>query len=379
MRGSGFFGFFFALAGCLVAAGCAQDQVLPDVGGDPVCGDGVVEQGEACDNTSAGCVDCQVAPGWVCTDNMCKQTCGDGIVGTGPTCANPHRDTACDMTGYWEVSETDYTCDDTFHSPQTSSNWYLYHITQTGNSFVVDQELDCGVHVTGSATVDYTPAAAQALMYLNPMDGSGTLPKRAGTSQSSGNGCTFSLDRWYKIGGVETSYLPTDFSAMQPLSALLPLPSVSDPINGADDPPGATDPQNDGFDGIAIQVAGIVNGIRHSAQRNWKQYATTTAPVPAAALTFDVPGSFDLQENILHVSGCGTSCALLETGAAASTAPGKITFSFIGKTLTSSRVAAVVAGQPRKNVKADLTTCTNVRAALPHETMPPANACPQSL
>ncbi|HEX3344256.1 MAG TPA: hypothetical protein VHS09_06770 [Polyangiaceae bacterium] len=93
---------------CLLAtAACAKDVVLPDQGAESVCGNGVVEPGEACDVASTGCVDCQVAQGWVCADDVCTQTCGDGVVGTGPTCADPHRDTDCDMTGYWAVSETD--------------------------------------------------------------------------------------------------------------------------------------------------------------------------------------------------------------------------------------------------------------------------------
>ena len=367
-----------ALLLSVAAASCANDVVEPENGVEPDCGDGVVEAGEACDNTSQGCVDCQVAPGWVCTNNVCKAACGDGVVGTGPTCENPHRDTDCDMTGYWSVSETDYTCDDVFHQAQTSSDWYLYHITQTGNSFKVDEELDCGVHVTGSVTVDYTPATQKALMYMNPMDGSGSYPARQGTSQAMAGGCAVTLDRWYKIAGVEESYLPPLFSAKPTLSSLTALPMVSDPINGPDNPPGATDPDGDGYPGIGIQITGIVDGIRDSAQRNWKAYATTSTPVVAAALTFNVPGAFDLQENILHVSQCGTGCALLDTGAAASTAPGMITFSFIGKTLGSARVSQIVAGQPRKSITADLTTCQNVQKAVPHQTKAPANACPMT-
>jgi hypothetical protein len=365
-----------ALALSVALASCANDVVEPEVGQEAVCGDGTVEAGESCDNTSAGCIECQVAPGWVCTNNVCTATCGDGVVGTGPMCTNPHRDTACDMTGYWSVSETDYTCDDDFHAPQTSSNWYLYHVTQTGNSFVVDQELDCGVLVTGSVTVTYTPATLKALMYLNRMDGGGSYPSRHGTSTMVDGGCAVTLDRWYKVEGVTDAYLPASFSADPPLSSLPPLPSVMDPIHGTDDPAGATDPDGDGFPGIGIQVNGIVNGVRDSAQRNWKQYSTMGAAVPASAITFDVPGNFDLQENILHVSQCGDGCALLDTGAMASTAPGKITFSFIGKTLGSPRVSQVVTGKPRQNVQADLTTCQNVQKALPHVKTAPSNACP---
>jgi hypothetical protein len=166
---------------------------------------------------------------------------------------------------------------------------------------------------------------------------------------------------------------------MPALASLPALPSISDPVNGNDTAgviPGTTDPDGDGFGGLAVQVTGIVTGVRDSVQRDWKQYATTDTPVPAAALTFDVPGAFDLQEDILHVSDCGTGCGLLTTGAAASTAPGYVAFSFIGKTLGSSRVAAVVVGPPRKNLTADLATCVNVQQAIPHDSSAPSNACP---
>jgi hypothetical protein len=283
------------------------------------------------------------------------------------------------MTGYWSVSETDYTCDDVFHQPQTSSNWYLYHLTQTGDDFTVDAELDCGVHVTGSVTVDYTPPALDAIMYLNQMDGTGSHAARHGTSKATAGGCAVTLDRWYKVRGTDETYLPADFTAAPALSSLPALPTVSDPLAGSDPPGGgATDPDGDGFGGIAFQITGIVNGVRDSAQRDWKQYATTGTPVVAAALTFDVPGAFDLQESILHVWQCGTACGLLTTGATASTAPGKITFSFVGKTLGSTRVAAVVAGTPRKNLQTDLATCQNVQQALPHETTAPGDACPST-
>jgi hypothetical protein len=83
---------------------------------------------------------------------------------------------------------------------------------------------------------------------------------------------------------------------------------------------------------------------------------------------FAVPGAFDLQENVLRVTQCGTGCGLVASPAhaAADRAP-RMTLSFIGKTLGSARVAAVVAGTPRASLDADLTTCANVRLALPHD------------
>jgi hypothetical protein len=370
-----------AVVSSLAVAACASDVVLPDDAPASVCGNGIVEAGEACDVDSPGCVDCQVAAGWTCNNNVCIQPCGDGIVGDGPNCDNPRRDTACDMTGYWVAKEKDYTCDSIFHQPQTSSNWYLYHFTQTGNDFVVDQELDCGVHVTGSATVDYTPGSAKFVLYANAMDGSGSHPARHGTSQAGDGGCDVTFDRWYEIRGAVDSFLPADFTTLPPLASLPALPAVSDPINSPDDPQGgpqgATDPDGDGFLGMAYQTTGIVTGVRDSVQRQWKQYATTTGTsVPASAVQLTMPGGFDLQEDILHVSQCGTGCGLLTTGAAPSTHPGEVTMQFIGKTLTGSRVAAIVLGVPRKDVSTDLQTCQNVQQVLPHDGTAPAGACP---
>jgi hypothetical protein len=373
-----------ALLSSVAVAACAKDVVLPDEGPQAVCGDGVVEPGEACDVQSPGCVDCQVASGWACTNDVCFQPCGDGVVGTGAACDSPHRDTDCDMTGYWAVSEKDYTCDSIFHQPQTSSNWYLFHFVQQGSDFHADAELDCGVHVTGSATVDYTPASLRAILYLNRMDGNGSRPARHGTSQSTSGGCAVTLDRWYRVRGADESFLPADFSTHPALSSLPALPSVSDPINGADPatgpgaPPGATDPDGNGFAGLAFDITGIVTGVRDSAQRDWKEYATGGSPVTAGAISFDVPSKFDLDESILHVSDCGTGCGLLTTGAAASTSPGSVTFHFIGKTLTASRVATIVAGPPRQNADTDLTTCRNVQQLIPHDGNAPSGTCTSS-
>ena len=324
-------------------------------------------------------------PGWVCTSNVCTQVCGDGVVGTGTTCANPHRDTDCDMTGYWTVSETDYTCDDIFHQPQTSTNWYLYHFVQQGTDFHVDAELDCGVHVTGSATVDYTPSTLEPVMYLNAMDGSGSHPAPARHLAGDRRaGAPSTLDRWYKIRGATD-----DLSArgLHDGAAALVAPGAPDGERRHQRVGHARRrPRRDGSGRRRLRRDGVPDH-RHrerasatpssaSGRSTRRRRARRSRP---RAISFDVPGGFDLQESILHVSDCGTGCGLLTTGAAASKAPGRITFVVPRQDPRAARAwPPSWPAPPRQNVTTDLATCANVRAALPHDTTAPSGACPQS-
>jgi hypothetical protein len=177
------------------------------------------------------------------------------------------------------------------------------------------------------------------------------------------------------VRGAEDSYLPADFGSHPALSSLTPLPVEADPVNGTDSPAGITDPDGDGIPGVAFDVTGFVNGTRNSAQRTWQDYATAAnAPVAAAAITLTVPGEFDIEEHVMRVTNCGTSCALLASAANPDpNTPGKMAFSFVGKTFGSVRVAAVAPNVPRQDIDDDLTTCANVRLLLPHDATPPAS------
>ncbi len=372
----------FLLPAVAAMPACAHDTVLQDTTQEAVCGDGIVESGEACDTKSAGCYACGVVPGWTCAGSACSPICGDGVVGTGASCDGAHRDTACDLTGFWAVRETDYERDMVLQNVQTSTNWYLYEIAQqTGDAFDIVASMDCGVHVSGSVTVDYAPASLRAMLHANPEDGTGTHGVRHGKSVAAAGGCAVSLDRWYFTRALDASFLPADFSTAPDLSSLPPIPGVSDPVNGVDDPPGVTDPDGDGFRGLAFAVTGFVSGIRDEAQRIWKQYADLPgAPSPANALTFAVPGALDVQLQVLHVGQCGTACALLKAGAVVATdIQPRATFSFIGRTLGGARTATVVVNRPGANPDDDLTTCANVRLMLPHDpSLPPGQGASSS-
>lgn len=354
----------------MLAAACVEDVVLPDVdigGSAAICGNGVREPGEACDLQSPGCVNCNVVPNWSCTDATCVATCVDG--GADGGCEQAVRVNPCDMTGYWASREQNAARDNVIGSVQTSSNWFLLRLVQDGDTFHVAESLDCGVHVTGSVTVDSTAGTLSSSMYLNRMDGQGGRPARGGVSKLVGDTCQVSFERFYKVRGVNDSFLPADFSTHPTLASLPALPKSSDPVKDTSTPAGTTDPDGDGIPGTSFRITGFVSGVRNSAQRDWKEFATTPdAGVTPGATEFSVPGSFDLEESVLRVTQCGGACGLIAS--AASAAPdigGKIALSFLGRTADAPAAATIIAGPPRSNLDLDLKTCEQVRLLIPHE------------
>jgi hypothetical protein len=360
-----------AIALCLAAlspAACVEDVVLPDQQITAVCGNGVVEQGEECDVTSPGCVGCAVAPTYSCTPEGCATTCGDGVIGEGDACASPRREEACAMTGYWAARQSTYLRDPILGGLQVSSAWFFFRLEQDGDAFVVRESLDCGLLVTGTATVRYTPGSLRAVLYAGAMDGTTGLAARRGTARATSGGCAVSFDRWYAVRGATDAYLPPDFLAKPALDSLPALPEVRDPA-GTAVPDGATDPDGDGAPGLAFQIEGIASGVRNSAQRDWKEFATPSgSAVPAQAMSFSLPGGFDLQESVLRVSACGTACGLImQVATVAHDIPARILFAYVGRDLDGARVRQVAAGAPRGDVDGDLATCANVRLLLPHD------------
>lgn len=360
------------LCAAAACAACAHDSVEPDTTSDSDCGNGVVEPGEACDVDSPGCQACVVVPNWTCDADGCAQVCGDGVVDAngGSGCEKPRREADCDVSGWWAARETDYTRDSVLGGIQTSSTWYALHLEQSGDDFHVVDQIECGIHVTGSAVVDDTPGTLRALMYANRMDAQSAHGARHGTAKPASGGCALTLDRWYKVRGADASFLPADFASSPALASLPPLPSVDNIVTDTSTPAGSVDQDGDGIPGAAFGInAFVVIGVRNAAQRDWKEYATLSGTsFPAGALELSVPGAFDLQENVLRVSGCGSGCALVGSQAhAASDLKGRLTLSYLGRTLSGPRVLRVIARTPREDLQSDLTTCANVRLVLPHD------------
>jgi hypothetical protein len=362
---------------CLVASialtACVHDVVLPNQEITATCGNGLLEPGEGCDVESPGCVACVVAPTWACTPGGCTVGCGDGVVSDSGACASPRRETACGMTGYWAARQSAYLRETILGGIQVSSNWFFFRLAQDGDAFRVVEALDCGILVTGNATVRYTPASLRAIIHDSGMDGSHGHPARAGVSREVPGGCAVSFARWYAVRGLAESFLPADFLARPELSSLAKLPTVPDPAVMSGTPEGALDADGDGAPGLAFQIEGIAAGVRNSAQRDWKEFAVPAgASVRAAALSFDVQGSFDLQESVLRVSECGSACGLISSVARpAQDIPPRMTFAYVGRDLDGSRVSQVATRAPGADLGDDLATCANVRLLLPHDSAVP--------
>ena len=69
----------------------SQGESSPTTGPAPVCGDGVIDPGEQCDNGAANAVDA------VCKPNCVAGSCGDGVLGPGEACddGNAIEDDTC--------------------------------------------------------------------------------------------------------------------------------------------------------------------------------------------------------------------------------------------------------------------------------------------
>jgi hypothetical protein len=351
-----------------------------------VCGDSKKDANEECDLSSVGCVECHVAAGYTCNDETCAPVCGDGKLVAGEECDPPNGTTcdsacrsgvkteACDMTGYWIARQTDFSIDSVLSQVQTSTNWYVMQLVQSGDTFHVELAVNCGVKVTGSANADPSDETTRALTWLNPQDKNTPAPRhpRQGTFTQEAGACAFTLDRNYMVrGGDPKLFLPPDFIAKPELSSLPPLPSEATPATPTGtNLVGATDEDGDGELGILYRVSGNASGSRSVVQRDWNEYDTPPgSPIPANALEFVARVRFDNQENILVVSHCPlVGCGILLAGSRpAPSLPGRVTFRFLGKTLDDPRVSRVIAGVLKEDLTRDLQTCANARAALPHD------------
>ncbi len=370
----------FALCALFALSQCAHDSVKS---GPVECGDGLVFGDEQCDNDEAGCANCKIVTGWLCEDNRCYEDCGDKLIVGEEQCDPPDglscdqscrgavKQEACDMTGYWIARQTDFSRDSVLGQLQVSSTWYVYLFEQDASgAFEVKESLNCGIEASGSAKVRPIPGGFEWLLYSDPFDGSTRHGVRRGSFVEDGDEqCSFAMDRWYVGRGIDDSLLPDDYSAKPALADLAPLPFEEDPLNPTgENLEGSIDVDGDGYPGFAWQISGNFAGLRHVVARDWNEYSTVPElAIPAFAVEFTTRAAFNTEEVLLAVNQCEPACALFQAGSApALDQEARATFRHLGKTLTETRVAAVITGRPRDDLTADMTTCANVREALPH-------------
>ncbi|HTJ45680.1 MAG TPA: hypothetical protein VL463_26440 [Kofleriaceae bacterium] len=232
------------LCACIVAGACSSDGV------------------NGSDGVDAGADAPQVGP--------------DADVGNKP----------CDMTGVW-IAEQHVTAT-ALSSDQNTTTWYYYAITQTGDTFTVTDQLNCGLVVDGTTTVTLDDATLEALA---PQEFAGV--GRSGTFKASADGqhCDFAFDRMYNVRGADKAmYLTSAWKVGDPPKALSQFPALPTA------PPGMQDWDKDNMDGITLR-SGL--GNRYVSQRDYNEHAGT---VPQFAAKFGGQGvivvKWDTQEGI---------------------------------------------------------------------------------
>jgi len=252
----------------------------------------------------------------------------------------------CNLSGIWIARQNAESI--AAGQPQYANTWYYYELTQRGTELEVTRHMDCGLEVLGTVNVVVTPATTNALRVHNLQVGrKGTV-----TPQSDGT-CALALERFWSVRGVsEARYLPTPRSRDATLAQLqteLPLPPASMPA-------ATEDWDGDGKPGIGWIVSGIVQGERHTAQRDWTRYFSAPGYTLRAASDFRedvvVRAEFSVEE-IVYDSSPGLNQVSQPNAAAAHT----LTMRFLGRTRDDAR-ASMVSGD-------DAVTCANVRSALP--------------
>ena len=255
---------------------------------------------------------------------------------------------SCDLSGVWigRMNAESLAAG----QPQYANTWYYYELAQQGSELTVARHMDCGLEVLGTVNVVLAPPTTNALRVHNLQTGrKGTV-----TAQPDGT-CALAIERFWSVRGVsESAYVPTPRSSdatLASVQATLPLPPAGSPER-------TEDWDGDGRPGIAWNVSGILQGERHTAQRDWTRYFT--APGYEIRAASDFPSDLVVRaefsnEEVVYDSSPGLNQVSQPNAGAAHT----LTLRFLGRTADDARArAVVVAGD-------DAATCTNVRRALP--------------
>jgi hypothetical protein len=283
-------------------------------------------------------------------------TSGAGDAGSSGTAGggepDPVTDPACDFSGIWIGKQV--TVSEALGLPQSSNNWYYLEFKQSGTALEVSKHFDCGIEVSGSATVTLSRKTVEGLIPHNVQTG------RKATLVKEGDKCKLEVARFWSIrGGDEARFLP---NATRDSADSVDKVATDKPLPTAQNTDGAVDTEQDGKLGVAFQVSGIITGTRNVVQRDWTRWFTepgfeiTASPDWASDLA--VRADFDNEESILDP----TSGLLVSGSAPRAGAKHVLRLRFLGRTSTDPRVTAIVKAT-------DVDTCFAIQDALPAEAL----------
>lgn len=257
-------------------------------------------------------------------------------------------DADCDFTGVWAGQQL--TVSEAIGVGQTSNNWYLLEIKQTGGDIEVTNSFDCGIEVQGSATVTLSKATLEGELPHNHQNG------RKGTLKKVDGKCVLDVERFWSIRGAdEMRFLPENGSR----NSMMSVADVAkaNPLPTPNKPDGAIDTENDGKLGIAFQASGIIEGTRNSVQRDWTRWFTESGfeITPAMDWTSDltVRADFDNEESVMDAS----TPLLMSLSTPSGTAKHVMKFHFLGRDRSDARAMAMI--KP-----SDTDTCYAIQDAM---------------
>jgi hypothetical protein len=241
-------------------------------------------------------------------------------------------DADCDFSGVWAGQQL--TVSEAIGVGQTSNNWYLLELKQTGDAIEVTNSLDCGIEVQGSATVTLSKATLEGELPHNHQNG------RKGTLKKLDGKCVLDVERFWSVRGAdEMRFLPEGAR-----NSMMSVPDVAkaNPLPTPSHPDGAVDTENDGKLGIAFQASGIIEGTRNSVQRDWTRWFTDSGYeiTPARDWTTEltVRADFDNEESVMDA----TTPLLMSLSTPSATAKHVMKFHFLGRDRSDARAVALI-------------------------------------
>ncbi len=280
----------------------------------------------------SGCAEDKVIGPEGDTDGATSQPDTGISVDAGPTIDGNPSSSDCDMTGRWIVAQVTFST--ALGAQQKAVNWFYHDITQTGDTFTINQSLDCGFRVTGSTTVTINDATLSALAKRSTSAG------RKGTFKLSTDGqkCELALARTYCLRGANfPMFLSDHWTIGDPDKALSTFPAL--PGNAT---AGMEDWDSDGKEGFTLST-GL--GDRYVAQRDWNSHAGAVAKGATMFTGTDIVVTWDGQEAVSQQTG-----ALLRTTSTPMN-PGRASWAKVDGELTVVTTGATP----------ELDTCKNVQ------------------